>query len=275
MGRLRLGVFLTLVVLHIQMCPATAVFIPTLAERLVRSTLSSTLCQYVSARSASEETLISDRLPNAEAKLKLKPTCNEWQRLFPLAKGGSSQYDRGRGEESGTLAPARLHQTCMRTTSPLTPLGSSHGARGTRQHRPRSQNPAHSIEQSVAQPGQHGVPDVPRRCSRPGRPPTSRLYPPKGQFYVIGLHSIAVARLAYAHLRPPPPPKGVIVIPSNITSSWSLLLGLPARAVLLTSTISYSLLIQCLPLNFQWLFHPSPSIPPPSGHIYQPAPCTT
>lgn len=122
MSKFRLVVFLILVVLYIHMCPATAVFVPTLAERLVRSTLWSTLCQYVSARSASEETLISDRLPNAEAKLKLKPTCNEWQRLFPLAKGGSSQYDRGRGEESGTLAPARLHQTCMRTTSPLTAL---------------------------------------------------------------------------------------------------------------------------------------------------------
>lgn len=83
------------------------------------------VCRYCPA---SEETLISDRLPGDRAKLKLKPTCDEWQRLSPLAKGGSgtAQDDRGTGDESGGIAPVRLHQTCTRTTSPLDTLGTSH-----------------------------------------------------------------------------------------------------------------------------------------------------
>lgn len=84
---------------------------------------------------ASEETGISDHLPGAGAKLKPKsdPTCEEWQRIFPLARGGNVV------DGSGDIAPAALHQTCMGTTSPFDSSNSSDGARGTRQHRPRSQ----------------------------------------------------------------------------------------------------------------------------------------
>lgn len=71
------------------------------------SSLSSSLpiCRWCPA---SEETLISDRLLGTGAKLKpkLKPTCDEWQRLLPLAKGNNAQDDRGRGDESGDTAPA-------------------------------------------------------------------------------------------------------------------------------------------------------------------------
>lgn len=188
---------------------------------------------------------------------------------FRCLKGGNVQDDRGRGDESGAIAPARLHQTCMRSTSPPTPLAlltvlAAHDSTG-QDHKSSPQHRSIGCTTcSTWRSGRGDVLDVPRRCSRPGRPPTSKLY-----------HQMAAARQAHAHLPPPAFPKGVIVTPSNITSSWFLLLGLPARPVSLTSTINYSLLIQCLPLNFQWLFPPLPSIPPPSGRIYQAAPCTT
>lgn len=219
---------------------------------------------------ASEETLISDRLLGTGAKLKLKPTCDEWQRLLPLAKGHDAQDDRGRGDESGDIAPARLHQTCIRTTSPLTPVAPLPALAGP--------NPARNTYESIGYvPAQHGILgflDIPRPCCprrRPGRPPTSRLYRRKRQFYVTGLHSIAVALPAHTHL---PIFKGRNSDTIKHHIFVVLPLVLPAHPVSLTSANLCSSLIQCLPLNFQWLFHPSPSIQHPLRRVYEPAPCT-
>lgn len=129
--------------------------------------------------SASEETLISDRLLGTGAKLRLnlKPTCDEWQRLLPLAKGNNALDDRGRGDKSGDIAPARLHQTCTRTTSPVTLLAPLPALAGS--------NPAHSTNQSGARPSStwhFGIPGHPQASlplSQTGTAAHFQALPPK------------------------------------------------------------------------------------------------
>lgn len=174
-------------------------FLTIVALNIHRPTSPSVRSVCVHVCPASEKTVISDRLPSAKAKLKPKPTCERVAADLSVVHGGNVQDGRGRGNESGDIAPvitSDLHPNHITHWTSLTTLVAYD------KRRPRSPDSAHSMEQSPALPAQHGfldILDVHRQvrgtCSRPGRPPTSRFHGPKRQFYVISLHSISVARL--------------------------------------------------------------------------------